>query len=463
VRRGLGAAAWLAVATAAAAALGPRYGGEAAVAVVDLPASLDPASPRSAGARTALGLVHETLLALGPDGLPRPSLASGWTSAADGLAWTLRLQPGASFHDARPVTAEDAVRSLRRFLRAPSAAAERLATSLDGGPAFRAGSSQRLEGLARAGELELVLRLAFPGALPLAPLASPAAAVTSVSGAGAGPFVPASAPAAGRLSATAFGGHARGRPFLDRVQLVVVPDPRAAANELLARRLDVAPGEGDAAALAATLLLALDDARPPFDRLEARRALAEVARGAALVRDLVPGADPTPALLAPSLLPRLGGPAPEGGPAPRVEGRVALTVACEVPPLVSQRLVALLRTVGLELIPSVVGAPDAVAAGGARLLVWCPEVAEAGVALEELASLVPSSRSLKETLEAAAREADPDRRRVLLLQAEQALREEARLVPLGALPVAYAARPGLHGLAVNASGRLVLEDAWLEP
>jgi MarR-like DNA-binding transcriptional regulator SgrR of sgrS sRNA len=99
----------------------------------------------------------------------------------------------------------------------------------------------------------------------------------------------------------------------------------------------------------------------------------------------------------------------------------------------------------------------------ARLLVWTPEVSEAGLALEELASLVPVIQPVKEALEAAARETDPDRRRVFLLEAEEALRRDARLVPLGTVPVAYTARRGLHGLRVDTAGRLVLEDAWLEP
>ena len=61
---------------------------------------------------------------------------------------------------------------------------------------------------------------ASPTAVPLAPLASPAAAIVSARGAGAGPFVPTTPPSARGVSATAFGRHVRGRPFLDVVRLV---------------------------------------------------------------------------------------------------------------------------------------------------------------------------------------------------------------------------------------------------
>lgn len=44
---------------------------------------------------------------------PRPGLAESW-QALDPQTWEFRLRPGAAFHDGRPVTAEDAVASLRR-------------------------------------------------------------------------------------------------------------------------------------------------------------------------------------------------------------------------------------------------------------------------------------------------------------------------------------------------------------
>src|SRR5262249_52511372 len=118
-RRSVGAAAALLVLAPwlLQAALGPRYGGELKVGVLELPATTEPGIERGGGAGLVAALVHETLVGVDEEGFPSPALAQGWTAAAGGREWTLRLREGALFHDGRPVTAADAARSLRRFLR----------------------------------------------------------------------------------------------------------------------------------------------------------------------------------------------------------------------------------------------------------------------------------------------------------------------------------------------------------
>jgi hypothetical protein len=100
----------------------------------------------------------------------------------------------------------------------------------------------------------------------------------------------------------------------------------------------------------------------------------------------------------------------------------------------------------------------------ARLLLWSPEVPEAALALEELASLAPAAPpAARAALDEAAAEPDVDRRRALLHRAEGALRTEHVLVPLSAVPVAFGGGRGVHDFDVDLAGRLVLEDAWVEP
>src|SRR6185436_1482050 len=124
-----------------------------------------------------------------PDGAVVPGLAEGIEAGSD-REWTLRLPEGAVFHDGRPVDADAGLRSLQRFLRGPSPAADRLAATLEGGAAYRRRQSEEVPGLARLDERRLLLRFTAPTAAALAPLTSPAAAVTSPADAGAGPFVP---------------------------------------------------------------------------------------------------------------------------------------------------------------------------------------------------------------------------------------------------------------------------------
>jgi hypothetical protein len=444
------------------AALGPRYGGELKVGVGELPATTEPGSERGAGAGLVGALVHATLVGVVEDGFPSPALAQGWSTAAGGREWTLRLRDGASFHDGQPVTAADVVRAIRRFLRSPSAAAARLAETLEGGSAFRAGGASELAGLSSPDAKRIVLRFGAAPALPLAPLAAPASAVTAASGAGAGPFVPAAPVPGRRLALTAFTGHLRGRPYVDRVEIVSLPDPSAVPAEIVAGRIDVAPGEPGVTRQAATLLLVLDPARPPFDRLEARAAVAAAIDRGDLVRHLLPGGDAAPSLLVPELLPPLGlGDPPVGG---RVTGTATLAVGRDVPTLVSQRVVAHLTTLGLRVavVPSspagVVAAPT-----HARLMLWSPEVPEAGLALQELAALAPAPPAARAELSAALDETDLARRRSRLHRAEAGLRAERVLLPLASVPVAYRTRPGVHGAVVDLAGRLVLENAWVEP
>jgi ABC-type transport system substrate-binding protein len=448
----------LALALPAAAALGPRYGGELTVVVPELPASLDPSPPESPGQRLAEGLVHETLVGIGPEALPLPGLARSWTAAASGHEWTLALGETARFHDDRPVTSQDALRSLRRFLRSSSPAALAFASSLRGGTLFRGGGTDDLPGLEAPDPLHLVLRFDGTEALPLAPLSSPGAAVTSPQGAGCGPFVPTLQIPGRRMSLTAFSSHVRGRPYLDRVHLV------GAASR--PDGVDLAFGEGGISTLASTLVLFLEP-RPPFDRKEMRQSVASSFDRADLVRNLLPGGEPTPLLLVPGILPGLESPSPSLPPPPPpphpLQGSLTLVVSRELPRIVSQRIVAYLSALGLQ-VSAEASSPTEVqkAPAGARLFLFSPEVPEACLALLQLLALRPDPEA-KEALAAASRETDLDRRRALLQRAEAALRDDSVLIPLASIPVSFGTRRGLHDARVDLTGRLVLEDGWLEP
>jgi MarR-like DNA-binding transcriptional regulator SgrR of sgrS sRNA len=439
------------------AALGPRYGGVLHVHVDAGPASDAPFLPPGDGDRLVAAAVHETLLGIEPGGYPVPALAETWTSTAGGREWKLTLRPDARFHDGRPAGSEDVVRSLRRFLRSGSMAAAVLAQRLEGGTSFREGSTEELPGVSAPEEASVLLRLVAPYPLPFAALASPRAAVTSPDGAGLGPFVP-TLWGDGSLALTAFTDHLRGRPFLDGVRLFW-PAPGAAATEAA----DVTADTSDDGPLAAVLLLVLDSKSPPFADPGARQAVAQEIDRQELARRFLPGGVPARSLLPPALLAPLEAPPPDrvGG---RLAGELVLSVARDVPRLASQRVVAHLGALGLRVTavpvdPGAAGPPGA----AARLLLFIPEVPEAELALLELRRLVPSVAEADQALAQASLERDPDRRRVLLYRAEAALRSGDSLVPLAAVPLSFVARPGVFGARVDHRGRLILEDAWLEP
>ena len=421
MKRGLLALILLASAANSRAALGPLYGGTVTVAVPSLPGTTAPERPATAAWRLALGLVHETLVGIGPEGDLRPALARTWAPSAGGAEWTLSLDPRARFHDDSPVTGADAVRSIRRFLAAKTPAAVRLGQELasDG---VRAPDAERV-----------LLRFREPRPAPLFPLASLAAAITNARGSGAGPFIPTLAIPGERLAVTAFAGHVGGRPFLDALALVATPDAERRRAELAAGRVDLALGEPGVEALASTLILVLDPSQPPFSQRAARSAVAAAIDRVTLVEQYLPNSQPWTLLLPPTLAGRSAPSAlARGSTGPALAGDITLAVASDVPATASQRIVAHLDALGLRVsaTPLEPGAARSSRAA-ARLLLFTPEVAEPSLAIAELAALAPRAPDVA--------------------------------LPLAAVPVSIAARQGVQDVRAERSGRVALEDTWLEP
>ena len=142
-------------------------------------------------------------------------------------------------------------------------------------------------------------------------------------------------------------------------------------------------------------------------------------------------------------------------------------VESAVPALVSQRVVAYLGELGLRVrvrtLPRSLLRVTAVATH-LRLILWTPEVSEAGLALREVEGLAMTVGSeVHGGLEEAEHELDPARRRLLLQRVEAGLRGGSRLVPLAWVPASFRIQPRLHGVRLEAGGEPVLEEAWIEP
>jgi MarR-like DNA-binding transcriptional regulator SgrR of sgrS sRNA len=441
------------------AATGPRYGGELRVTAV-LPEMDADLKGTSASERFLAGLVHETLLRVGADGLPQPNLASAWSSGPGDSEWTLSLVPGLEFHDGTPMTAPHAVRSLRRFLRDGSSGAQVLAERLEGGSLFRSGESEALAGVMAADDRLLRLRFkAATSALDLLPLAAAAAAVTSERGSGSGPFVPTVTSGGERLY-IAFGGHVRGRPYLERVRLRFSDDERKVAAEWRKGVAQIAFGadlpERRPLPARSLLLLVLDPMSPTFASPEARAHVAQ-AIDREPFRRLLAGAEPWARLLTHPGAPLLPGPGAEprsARAAPwRANTAITLVVDRSLPPLVSQRIVAHFAALGL--LPQVLAIPPSQVRStraDARLLLFEPELHEPALALDELAAIV------SDRVSPAALQVDADRRRSHTIELERRLLGSGALLPLALLPPPLAVAPILH-----ADDPLRIEDAWLLP
>lgn len=106
--------------TAAAQAAGtPRRGGVLTLGLSDTEASekLDPTTAAVGSQFTLVGLLYNTLTRVNYlDWSITPELAESWDHNADYTQYQLKLRQGVTWHDGKPLTADDVVWSLRRIL-----------------------------------------------------------------------------------------------------------------------------------------------------------------------------------------------------------------------------------------------------------------------------------------------------------------------------------------------------------
>src|SRR5258706_10602418 len=76
---------------------------------------LDPVWPSAQITQIHAYLVYDTLFGVDGQQRPPPQMVEAWQRSADGLTWTFTLRPGLMFHAGTPVTAEDAVLSIKRW------------------------------------------------------------------------------------------------------------------------------------------------------------------------------------------------------------------------------------------------------------------------------------------------------------------------------------------------------------
>lgn len=454
---------------AALGALGPRHGGALEVGVADLRADLASGYARGAGTRLLRALVHETLLRVGPEGRPEPSLASSWRRGEEGFVWVVDLDEGARFDDGRMLSAVDAVRSLRLFLRSRSPSAGLLAEQLQGGRAFVAAVTDDLPGLDVAGGRSLVLRLVRASAdLPL-DLGSPSASITAEDGEGMGPFRLLHAIRSERIRLVASGSHVRGRPLLDEIDLRLLSDPSLLSRAFESGRLDLALGLPDARILvpSALLLLRVETGSGPFQSFGERLRLEASLDRTTLAERFIPGGrarctlalrDEASDAGCPSATSPL--PAPPAPPASSARRPLRVAVDLGVPPATSRRLVAHLLSLGFD--PSVVvSPPDGESpAADLRVLLFVPEGPDSVAGLVEAAGLVGRGGEMAERLAPLRTGGDPAATRQALEAAEHELLAARTLVPLATMPV-LSWRPRVRGLAFGFGRLVVLEDAWV--
>ena len=87
----------------------PAYGGSISEGVIGSPRFINPILAVSDSDRDLTSLVYSGLLRATPNGDYLPDLAESYTVSPDGLTYTFKLRPGATFHNGTKVTADDVV------------------------------------------------------------------------------------------------------------------------------------------------------------------------------------------------------------------------------------------------------------------------------------------------------------------------------------------------------------------
>ncbi|MDB5416395.1 MAG: transporter substrate-binding protein [Rubritepida sp.] len=264
--------------------------------------ALDPIWTTTYLTRNHAYLVFDTLFALDAQNRPQPQMVGDFERSGDGKVWTFQLREGLRWHDGTPVTAADCVASIRRWGARDGMGRALMAVteSLEAGDTrtFRLRLTRPVGFVLEAlGKIDSNVPFMMPERLARTDAST---AVTEMTG--SGPFrfmrdqwipgakavyerftdyVPRSEPP----SQAAGGKVAK----IDRVESLYTPDSSTAASGLatgefdliespapdlldrLSRTRDVVVAPNDP--LGYTLFVALNHMFPPFDKVQARRAL----------------------------------------------------------------------------------------------------------------------------------------------------------------------------------------------
>lgn len=251
-----------------------------------------------------------------------PDLAETWEVTPEGTQYTFKLRPGLTFHNGDPLNANDLVYTYQRTTN----------------PDFASPHANKLSLITEAtaaDDLTFVVKLSAPFAPFLAVACSrgPGRALTPISKraidemgdeqfgltpVGCGPFmiVPEGVDLSSEFKMVAFDGWYGGRPYLDGIDVTVIPEPSSRVSALEAGdvdMLDIAPAIGverlrensDVTVIEVPgtnwIGLTMNFTRPPWDNVEARMAVAKAIDRADLITKALFGvAQPAVGAIAPA-------------------------------------------------------------------------------------------------------------------------------------------------------------------
>lgn len=218
----------------------PRRGGTLRMSVDQAVGKLNPLLTRVNPEYLLAELLYSGLTRLSTDMTPEPDLAESWTSSPDLVTWTFTLRPNLTFHDGSPCTSADVVASFEAMLDAATASPAR--TNIGPVTGVSARDPRTVVFTLRAPYADLPVMLAYTNArvVPAALARGPGLARLDREAVGTGPFrlvsyEPERLVVVGRNP----NYYDPARPYLDRIEVRVFPDPTAEASALISGDTDL--------------------------------------------------------------------------------------------------------------------------------------------------------------------------------------------------------------------------------
>lgn len=218
----------------------PRRGGTLRVSVDQAAAKLNPLLTRVNPEYMLAELLYSGLTRLSTDMTPEPDLAESWSSSPDLVTWTFVLRDGLRFHDGSPCTAADVVASFEAMLDPATASPARNNIGPVAGVTAR--DPRTVVFTLRAPYADLPVMFAYTNAriVPAALAKAPGLARLDREAVGTGPFKLVSFEPE-RLVVVERNPtyYDPARPYLDRIEIRVYPDPTAEGSALIAGDTDL--------------------------------------------------------------------------------------------------------------------------------------------------------------------------------------------------------------------------------
>ncbi len=283
----LSAASPIALALALGLGAAPAFAAEIAVGMQQEPTSLDPTADATASIDSMMTMnVFEALTIVAENGEVQPNLAKHWDVSEDGTTYTFHLVEGVTFHDGTTFDAEDVVFSFERAMAEDSVNPSK-------------GIFAPIESVTAVDPLTVEIKLSAPDAFFLFNMGQGDSAIVAPESAdnngtapvGTGPFKFDSWTRGDRLTLVKNPDYREADAVaLDKVEFRFIADPAAATAAMMAEELDAFPGfpapellpqfEADPrfrvniGSTEGEVILAMNNAKPPFDNIEVRRAVA---------------------------------------------------------------------------------------------------------------------------------------------------------------------------------------------